>query len=94
MSFYVTLFGMTNTYQKINEIITESDLSKEEKWEFTGIFAKTNDEALKPVLKLLQSDKRWVRILFDNYQEKKKVLVTGNMDAWRDVVERQKEELV
>ncbi len=82
-----------NTFQKIHEIIEESDLSLEEKMDFTELFAQTKEGALRPVLNLLEKDPSWVERLYANYKIKEEALVTGNMEAWHDAIQKEKEEL-
>jgi len=82
-----------NTFQKIHEVIEGSSLSHEEKRDFTDLFAQTKEEALRPVLKLLEANPEWVEKLYANYLQKKEAMVTGNMDAWRDAIEKEKEEI-
>lgn len=82
-----------NTFQKIHEIIEKSSLSNEEKREFSEVFAQTKEEALPPVLKMLESDIAWVEKLYRNYSIKKEAIVTGNMDAWNDAIQKEKEEI-
>ena len=82
-----------NAFQKIHEIIEASTLTNEEKRDFTDFFAQTKDDALKPVLKMLEKDAAWVEKLYVNYRAKKDAMVTGNMDAWKDAIEKEKEEL-
>lgn len=82
-----------NTFQRIHEIIEVSELSHEEKRDFTELFAQTKEDALKPVLKLLEADVKWVEKLYANYLQKKEAVVTGNIDAWSDAIEAEKEEI-
>lgn len=82
-----------NTFQKIHEIIEKSKLSHEEKRDFTELFAQTKEEALRPVLKLLETDIAWVDKLYHNYLQKREAMVTGNMDAWNDAIQKEKEEI-
>jgi len=82
-----------NTFQKIHEIIEKSGLSNEEKRDFTELFAQTKEDALRPVFKLLESDISWVEKLYANYKMKEEAVVTGNMEAWHDAVQKEKEEL-
>lgn len=82
-----------NTYQKIHEIIETSDLTKLEKRDFSELFAQTKEDALRPVLKLLETDPSWVEKLYANYKMKREAIVTGSMDAWHDAMEKEKEEL-
>jgi len=82
-----------NTFQKIHEHIEKSSLTLEEKREFTEVFAQTKEEALRPVLKLIESDGAWVEKLYQNYVQKKEAVVTGNMDAWSDAIEKEREEI-
>jgi exoribonuclease R len=83
-----------NTFQKIHKIIERSEtLTNEEKREFSEVFAQTKEEALKPVLKLMQKDSAWVETLYSNYKMKKEAVVTGNMDAWHDAIQKEKAEL-
>tara|TARA_B100000745_G_C19861384_1_gene286625 strand:+ start:149 stop:415 length:267 start_codon:yes stop_codon:yes gene_type:complete len=83
-----------NTFQQIHEIIeTSKTLTNEEKREFSEVFAQTKENALKPVLKLLQKDPSWVDKLYTNYKMKKEAIVTGNMAAWHDAIQKEKEEL-
>ena len=82
-----------NVFQKIHEIIETSSLTHEEKRDFTELFAQTKEAALKPVLKLLEKDPAWVEKLYSNYCAKKDAVITGNMDAWHDAIQKEKEEL-
>lgn len=82
-----------NAFQKIHEIIETSSLTHEEKRDFTELFAQTKEEALRPVLKLLENDSEWVEKLYKNYLSKKEAMTTGSMDAWKDAIKKEKEEL-
>jgi len=82
-----------NTFQKIHEIIETSTLTSEEKRDFSEVFAKTKEDALRPVLRLLNADSAWVEKLYTNYLRKKEAVITGNMDAWKDAIQKEKEEL-
>lgn len=82
-----------NAFQKIHEIIENSSLTLEEKRDFTELFAQTKEDALKPVLKVLEANPALVAKLYENYRVKKDAIVTGSMAAWEDAVEREKEEL-
>ncbi|PCH91542.1 hypothetical protein COB18_00990 [Candidatus Kaiserbacteria bacterium] len=82
-----------NTFQKIHEIIEKSNLSNEEKRDFTELFAQTKESALRPVLTLLTNDPIWIEKLYKNYRAKKDAMVTGNMEAWKDAITKEKEEL-
>lgn len=83
-----------NAYQKIHEIIeTSESLNNEEKREFSEVFAQTKEEALRPVLKLLEADASWVDRLYANYRMKKEAIVTGSMDAWQDAIEHEKQHI-
>ena len=82
-----------NAFQKIHEIIESSSLSLEEKRDFTELFAQTKETALKPVLKVLEANPALITKLYQNYRLKKDALVTGNMAAWEDAMEKEKEEL-
>lgn len=83
-----------NAYQKIHEIIEAStQLNSEEKREFSEVFAQTKEDALRPVLKLLEADATWVERLYANYKKKKEAIVTGNMDAWQDAIEQEKQHI-
>jgi len=83
-----------NVFRKIHEIIEASSLTVAQKREFTEFFAQTKESALIPVLKLLESDTGWVEKLYANYRMKKDAMVTGDMAAWQDAIEKEKEELV
>lgn len=82
-----------NTYQKIEEIIESSALTKEEMRDFAELFAQTKEDALQPVLRLLKKDPMWVERLYTNYKMKEKAIVTGSMEAWHDAIQKEKEEL-
>lgn len=82
-----------NAFQKIHAIIETSSLSLEEKRDFTELFAQTKEVALKPVLKVLEANPSLVAKLYANYCAKRDAVVTGNMAAWQDAMEKEKEEL-
>ena len=82
-----------NAFQKIHEIIEGSPLSHEEKRDFTDLFAQTKEEALRPVLKVLEADPSLVEVLYQNYKMKREAIITGSMDAWHDAIQKEKEEL-
>ena len=82
-----------NTYQQIQAIIAESRLGDIEKREFGEVFARTKEDALGPILELFRQDSEWVTKLYDNYRQKKDAVVTGSLDAWRDVIDKEKQEL-
>ena len=88
------LYMGINTYQKIHAIIeTSQKLTNEQKREFSEVFAQTKEEALKPVLKLLEKNPMWVDKLYANYKMKQEAVVTGSMEAWQDAIQKEKEEL-
>ncbi|MAJ97011.1 MAG: hypothetical protein CMI56_00145 [Parcubacteria group bacterium] len=82
-----------NAFQKIHEIIETSTLLPEEKRDFTELFAQTKESALKPVLKVLEANPELIAKLYTNYRIKKDAMVTGNMAAWEDAMEKEREEL-
>jgi len=83
-----------NIYQKIHEIIeTSEQLTHEEKRDFSELFAQTKEDALKPVLRLLEKEPDWVDRLYGNYKMKKEAMVTGSMDVWHDAIQKEREEL-
>lgn len=82
-----------NTYQQIQAIIDASRLGDIEKREFGEVFARTKEDALAPILALFEKDPSWVLKLYENYCQKKEAVVTGSMDAWKDVIQKEKEEL-
>lgn len=79
-----------NIFQKIKDVIEHSSLSVLEQREFLLLFAQTKEQALKPILDLFLTDAEWVERLHENYQEKKKAIITGSMDAWKEVIEKEK----
>jgi len=81
---------MENVYQQIRAVIAKSELTDTEQREFAEIFARTKEQPLKPVLKLFNTDPKWVQILFDNYKEKKRTLVTGSIKEWENVIHSEK----
>ena len=83
----------TNTYQQIQAIIDESRLGDIEKREFGDVFARTKEDALRPILVLFKQDSAWVLKLYENYHQKKDAVITGSLDAWKDVIDKEKQEL-
>lgn len=79
-----------NIFQHIKNVIQHSSLSALEQREFLLLFAQTKEDALKPVLTLFNQDSAWVEKLYQNYQAKKHAIVTGSMDAWKEVIEQEK----
>jgi len=82
-----------NIFQRIEDIIENSKLTKEEMRDFVDLFAQTKEDALKPVLRLLEKDPQWVERLYTNYKMKEEAVVTGSMEAWYDAIQKEKEEL-
>lgn len=56
---------------KIKEQLVDSDLPKNEREELIEMFALGNDADLEPLTKLFEEDQKWIRIIADNYKEKK-----------------------
>lgn len=79
-----------NIFQHIKNVIEHSSLDALEQREFLLLFAQTKEDALKPVLTLFNQDGAWVEKLYQNYQAKKHAIVTGSMDAWKEVIEKEK----
>tara|TARA_B100000745_G_scaffold290137_2_gene228819 strand:+ start:3528 stop:3794 length:267 start_codon:yes stop_codon:yes gene_type:complete len=82
-----------NIFQQIESYITHSPLPTEKQRAFIELFAQTKEEALRPVLALMDKDSAWVERLYENYIQKKDALTTGNMDAWKDAIEKEKAEI-
>jgi molybdopterin converting factor small subunit len=78
-----------NIFQRIKDVVEHSSLSVLQQREFLLLFAQTKEQALKPVLDLLSKDSTWVEKLYENYEAKKHAIVTGSMDAWNDVVQKE-----
>lgn len=78
-----------NIFQRIKIIVERSSLSALQQREFLLLFAQTKDSALAPVLELFLADVHWVDRLYKNYEAKKKALITGSMDAWKDVIQEE-----
>ena len=79
-----------NTFQQIRELIEQSALSVEEQKEFVQLFAQTKEDALEPVYTLFKKDPEWIEVLYQNYAAKKKAMITGSMDAWKEVIAQEK----
>lgn len=80
-----------NIFQQIKNVVEHSSLSALQQREFLLLFAQTKETALKPVLDLFLKDIGWVERLYENYEAKKKAIITGSMDAWKDVVQKEQQ---
>lgn len=84
---------MSNVLDKIKERINLSDLSAEEKLEFSDILMTVEEGHLSPISTLFLEDLSWVRLLFDNYRAKKSAFANNDVEAAEKILKEEEAQL-
>ena len=85
---------MDNNFQKIKELVLQSELSFPDKEELLLAFMRVNsDEDLIDVLELFNEDPTWIPKISANLKAKNVVAMTGDAVLWDEVLEKQMAEL-
>ncbi len=77
---------METNFQKIQKLISSSDLTAEEQDKFLELLLRTTDEELKPLAELFAEDSNWIRKICDNYKAKQAVFAAKDNAAWEEVL--------
>ena len=84
---------MNNNFQKIKEIIQKSNIPISEREDLILLFAKANNEDLRPTLELFTKDSSWIYKINENYKAKQVALATGNSTLWQIILKEEESQL-
>ena len=78
------LLGMN--FKKIEKIILNSDLISDDKGELVEAFSELDEDNLKNILELFIEDNSLIRVVNQNYKDKKVALSSGTDSDWKKII--------
>ena len=82
---------MNNSKETILAIINNSSLSEEQKNIWQGFLENLDEQLAAPIAETIQDDDSALRLLTENIQDKLEALASENPDAWKNVIQKEKE---
>jgi hypothetical protein len=83
---------MTN-FQKIEELVSKSNLLSPEREELIKLFANTEDSELESVVTIFSDDNSWIEKIYNNYKIKKATMAVESSDLWKEILEQEEKQL-
>lgn len=77
---------METNFQKIQHLLSLSDLSAQEQDSFLVLISGTTDEKLKPLATLFVEDLSWIRKISENFKAKQAVLAGKSKTEWAKIL--------
>lgn len=77
----------------LEKIINESNFTPKEKGEILKFFSKLLDDDLNIILEMALKDPKWLKIFYDNYQNKKQALSQKNQPALEKILKEEEKYL-
>lgn len=77
---------METNFQKIQHLLSLSDLSTQEQDDFLVLLSGTTDERLEPLAALFAEDSSWIRKIRENFKAKQSALMGKNKTAWDEIL--------
>lgn len=77
---------MEKNFQKIQKLLSTSDLSFQEQDNFLGILLLVTDEELKPLVELFTGDTASIHKIYDNYKAKQAAFAGKDQAAWAEIL--------
>ena len=84
---------MQNNFEKIKNLIAESNLELSDQIMLTELFSKTEDNKLEEVVELFSSNPSWIEKINENYKAKHEAMTTGDSELWKKIVEEEEKQL-
>lgn len=77
---------METNFQKIQHLLSLSDLSIQEQDNLLVFLSGTTDERLDPVAALFAEDSSWIRKISENFKAKQSAFAGKNKAAWDEIL--------
>lgn len=77
---------METNFQKIQHLLSLSDLSVKEQDDLLVLLSGVTDERLKPLVTLFTEDLSWIRKISDNFKVKQTAFVGKSKMAWAEIL--------
>jgi hypothetical protein len=81
---------MNTNFHKIKELISKSDLNKEDKDFLLVCLSLANDDELLSLVELFVENINWVNIISENLKKKKEALINRNLSLWQEIIKEEK----
>lgn len=76
--------------KRIQDLVKKSDLSKTDKVDFIEALSKVNDEELENMATLFTESSYWIKVMCDNYRQKKEAVDEKSEEKWNAIVAQEK----
>lgn len=77
---------MEANFQKIQQLLSLSDLSVQEQDNLLVLLSGTTDEKLEPLATLFAEDSSWIHKISENYKAKQVAFAGKNKAAWVEIL--------
>lgn len=78
--------SMKINFQKIQHLLSSSDLSTQEQDNLLVLLSGTTDERLEPLAALFAEDSSWIRKISENFKAKQTAFAGKNKMAWAEIL--------
>lgn len=79
-------FKKGTNFQKIQHLLSLSDLSAQEQDDLLVLLSGTTDERLEPLAALLAEDSSWIRKISENFKAKQAAFAGKSKTAWAEIL--------
>jgi len=76
--------------KRIQDLVQKSDLSKEDKADFISALSIATDEELENMAALFIESSYWIKVMSDNYKQKKEAASEASEEKWNNIVAQEK----
>lgn len=84
---------MNSNLNKLQKLISSSDLFDEQKEEFLSLFSKAKDKDLKCIVDLFKDDPSYIEKIYGVYRVKSVAFKNKNLKAWREILQKEHQDL-
>jgi len=80
---------METNFQKIQQLLSLSDLSAQERDDLLVLLSGATDDELEPLALLFAEDSSWIRKISQNYKAKQAAFTGGSKAAWMELLKQE-----
>lgn len=77
---------MGNNFFQLKEILEKEGVNEEEKALWRSFILAAGEQALKPIVEVLEKEPQLIKFFTENLKRKLKIMETKNKDSWNQLV--------